>query len=377
MRVDRFLALSVLCAPVPSWLRYAPDQEQHFSTPVSHEQRFADELMGGSPCVNLGRREFQVLLNDFIRAFDSTGSTYVQGGLFDVGVRVDSGRVFLTDLTFSWEMNQRDEYAALFTTVAGAECLRRGIQYVAVSGPSLSVMSRVCGGAGGIFNDVNVGVFLYIEAKELVNNVSSMVDSVFSRRGTSVVLNAGCECFASTALNVRDIDDTYLDDFAHMLYRLHCRIAEGCVSELRSQTAYVVTSARGDPCVGTLWLMEIRPCAQRLGLGRLLLWRMIRSFYMYGCEKFVVSSAVSATQKLCKSMGFEIEMEDEEDTDCFMLSSEMEQRIEPSACGIHSISQASGEIFKLDAARFPQAVELNNQVSLDTRGGQAMDEGRV
>jgi hypothetical protein len=271
-------------------------------------------------------------------------------------------------------MNQRDEYTALFASVAGAECVRRGIQYVAVSGPSLSVMSRVCGGAGGIFNDVNVGVFLYIEAKELVDNVSSIVDGIFSRREKLVLLNSTCDCFASNALNVRDIDDAYLDDFAHMLYRLNCRIATGCASELQSQTTRVFTEVLGDPGVGMLWQIEIRPCAQRLGLGRLLLWRMIRSFLMYGCEKFVVFSAVGATQRLCESMGFHKEVDDDGNTNCFISYAEMEKKTEPSACGIHSISQASGEIFKLDAAKFPQAAELNNQVSLDTRGGQAMDE---
>ena len=385
LRVDRLLSSSVLSAPVPKWLpKYEPDQAQHFSTPESHEQRFSWDLMHESPSSFQGRKEFQLLLNSLINAFDKSGSTYVHGGVFDVDVSVDAeatyvhgevfdvhaNRVFLTDLTFGWEANQQNEYIALFAAAAGGECVRREIEYLCVSGPSLPIMSRVCDRADRFFHDENVGMFLYIEAKTLLDIVSPGISQVFSHRGPYVMLKSDGKCFESTALNVCDINNAYVDDFAHMLYRLHCRIAMGYNFDLLSQTSHVFIDYKfqDELKVGVLQMLEIRPCAQRLGLGRLLLWRMIRSFFMFGCEKFVVSSAVGATQQLCDSLGFQKEDGGDDDIDCFMMSDVMKTKVEPSACGINSVLSASGELFMLDTTKFPSASDLNNQEFVDARG---------
>ena len=89
---------------------------------------------------------------------------------------------------------------------------------------------------------------------------------------------------------------------------------------------------------------------------------------MFGCEKFVVSSAVGATQQLCDSLGFQKEDGGDNDIDCFMMSDVMETKVEPSACGINSVLSASGEIFMLDTTKFPSASDLNNQEFVDARG---------
>jgi len=375
LRVDRFIRLSMLEAPVPDWLVYSGDQRILFDSPVRHEASFKRRLLDLSPCVDAGLVGFGVHLSRLYMTIARRAATFIYGDMFDVSVSVEGDAVNLSDLTFGWMVDQREEYAVLVLVVALNACIFLGENVnLMIKGPSVLLVMT-------IFEKYSTGISSTPDGslRLKMNDITSFLtvhhhSSAFITYPPSVLLSPAWSFFQGGCLNVSDIHSMYLDDLARMLYRLHCRIMEGVNFGLYSQTVSVNVKFSEEGAVCSLTYVEIRPCAQRIGLGRLIIWRVVRSSAARRCKTCVVSCAVAATQTLCKRLGFVIGSQGEDgEADCSISGVDENPMEAPPTCSVDDLilshnAAHTAEYFELNPVLFPLSTDLNNQVMVNTRG---------
>ena len=364
----------MLGARVPAGLTYSRDQVKLFSDPAGHEKSFSENLLYSSLCKSEGLDEYAGLLSKLFNAIVSRRTTYVYGDMFDVNVCYKSGCVFLSDLVFGWMVDQRTEYVVLVFIIMCAAYYRvKDATSMSISGPSVSFIGDVCTGRN-ISYSLETNGSLSLEKSNILSFLSEIPSEyrrAFSSNAPDVVLRPECPFFIHGSVDVKNIHNDYISDFSRMLNRLHCRIVAGVDSGLQSQVCSMHVNFSDDGLICTLWFIEIRPCAQRLRLGRLVLWQMIRSCVQRGYSKFVVSSAVVATQNLCRQLGFTVgEMNDDDDggVDCSMSIDLMSKKKDPSVCGVDDLLKSFSEdlqFFELDPSKFPTSADLNDQAIAD------------
>ena len=373
LRLDRFFHLSMLGAPVPARLTYSPNQESLFLTPAEHEVSFSCNLLARSLCSSAGLEAYAELLSRLDDAIVSCKTTYVHGDMFDVNVCYNSGCVFLSDLVFGWMVDQRTEYVVLVFIIMCAAYRRVNEvkQSMSISGPSVSFIEDFCTGHNIIYSLESNGS-LSLEGSHILSFLSEIPSEyrrVFQSNAPEVVLRPECVFFSPGSVDVKNIHSDYISDFSRMLNRLHYRIVAGVESDLQSQVCSMNVSFSEDGQTCTLWYIEIRPCAQRLRLGRLVLWQMIRSCVQCGYRMFVVASAVDATQNLCLKLGFTVgDKHEDGGADCSMSIDLMSNKKDPSDCGVDDLLKSlSGDrqFVELDPSKFPTSAVLNDQATAE------------
>ena len=366
--VDRLWFLE---APVADGIEYDTAQTYLFGNAESHENSFADKLLAVAPCGKHGFTQFKVSVDQLMTCImqGTNVPVVVFGKTFDVKVQFSPSdqTITLSDIVFSWEVGQHQEFAVTVVLAAWTACVKRGdCIFLKFSGPSLHIIRNIL----QLDNpDDSNFISLALGDASVQGDFTEIKKNVVFRQDTGdlFLLDETHSCFKSESFAVHLVPAWYASDFANMLYTIHTRISASCSEiSLRISSIYVLISYKNN-CV-TLDIIEVRPCAQRLGLARCVLWRLIRSCHLKGISKLVVSCAVPATQQLCKKMGFSVGEVSDECADCEIMWGETAAFMEPASCGLESIipekAIAWPEFYNLVLA---DSSELNDQAALNKR----------
>ena len=366
--VDRLWFLE---APVADGIEYDNAQTYLFGNAKTHENSFADKLLTVSPCGEYGFARFKVSVDQLMTCIMQAKETNVPvfGKTFDVKVQFSplERTITLSDIVFGWEVGQHQEFAVTVVLAAWTACVKRGdCDFLKFSGPSLHIIGKILS-----VYDTSEFISLALNDASVQSAFIAIKQNVVFRQdiGDSFLLDENHPCFRSGSFAVDFVPAWYASDFANMLYTIHTRISASCREiSLRISVICVLLFYDSNSSTFTLDIIDVRPCAQRLGLARCVLWRLIRSCHLTEISKLVVSCAVPATQRLCRTMGFSVGAVSDDCAECEIGSKTMAEFMEPASCGLQSIipdeTTAWPEFYNLKLA---DSSELNDQSALNKR----------
>ena len=114
---------------------------------------------------------------------------------------------------------------------------------------------------------------------------------------------------------------------------------------------------------------EVRPCAQGMKLGRIIMYILVVYCVENKVDTLYVQCALKPTRALCQSMGFELVPGTQ--SDFFMPLTDMNARMLPEQCGLPAgllrRDKIHPNLFRMDRSCFPTADQLNDQEFVDAR----------
>jgi hypothetical protein len=361
-----------LTAAVPVWLQYDQDQITYFHVPKAHERRFShlfspleytDEWLG--PFIEDMHGSLlhcSLAVHNTIQCLHITMTT---------GLKLIPGQhgcaFSVYNLLFDHFVIKHGVHELIFWGHIH-ECFRRKLPTFIISNPA-PVVRRAFLELAGTYSFV----FSINDNKDLLLNFEE-IRKILGRIPDHVSATGYIERPVDpTTPDSIGITNDYLENFEYFLSRITVNPKGELERTYATEVARIFVE--GNKCedyVCELILaeIEVRPCAQGLGLGRLIMYVLILDCIENEIDVFQVSRALKPTQIMCKSMGFEYVKGTD---DCYSITlEEMKKRALPEQCGIPvgllSRDETNPTLFRLDRSRFPTAAELNDQDAVNARG---------
>ena len=401
-------------AAVPKWLVYDPSQVLFFGTPMAHERKFSGFLSTESyagPWVS-----------SFIKKLRSLESTTPTSDKISLSMTTCSDRLVLSQLIFDHQIVFYRIHELIFWSLVW-ECVDKQIELFVISSPAplvrkalidlailyhfefafdsaldmsidLKIMETLLSNVPAdvketncmnihnnppartrlvkllppTISDSNSG---YTTGSTVMNSVvaGSVIagSAVMSATNPSYYPTVTSTPSASTFSDHECISPNYLENFEYFL----CRINNTQIDQGRCDfiTDVAKISAEISHSVAKIFSLEIRPCAQRLQLGRLILYIFLVYCVRHEFKELYIDTAFTPTANLCKSMGFTLVKGTSYDYHINLDT--MHMFALPEQCGLrHGLLREDKDypgLFRLNPALFPTADELNDQRIVDDR----------
>jgi hypothetical protein len=361
-------------AAVPKWLIYDDQQIRCFGSPQGHENDYS---------YLYSRLHYA---NEWVASFiGNISSLYTDAYVAD--------DIYLV-LDLDWISEQRtftltvsnlifDHYVVLhrihelvFWTLIW-ECSCRNIEVLVISNPLPLVRQAFLK-----LTHTHCFYFLTNPGGDLILDIS--IIRLITSRIPDEVKATGCMRLEKTPPKINtqlkilpiasDIPDSfisqnYLDNFEYFLSRiLVARKGEGG-RHFNCEVARVYIDFKTCGNMVSLDIFEVRPCAQGLKLGRVIMYILVVYCVQNDVDTLYLRHAFSPTQSLCLSMGFK-PVRDLKSDFCMLLK-DMKARALPEQYGLPAgllrRDKIYSHLFRLDRSRFPTADQLNDQEFVDAR----------
>jgi hypothetical protein len=380
-------------ASVPKGLKYDSWQEGYFGPPQKHNDRFAERLNWPEYAQNIPGF-LRELGNSVSKLKGKKGSETIHCDIVSVGVKKHKvqaeGQSILTLSNLLFDhfgvLNRIPEM--LFWCVLSA-CSRTDITRLVISNPVQLVRNALLSLTSG--SDFHWDESLYHHDLSLSRaSIEQLLETVSDEIRESGCMDAVASSYEIELLRPhhdmmggrflgKSITRKNQENTEMLFARLMATPRNEFMYDVISEMARVVLETgqtydfylKTRKTVVILSRIEIRPCAQRLRLGRIILWVIIKLCIDNDYDKFIIDSAFQPTINLCTTMGFTLI----KGTACnYKISRmEMEARAKPEQCGlprgiISRDSQHRG-MFRINWDLFPTAAEMNDQRATDRRWG--------
>jgi hypothetical protein len=361
-------------AAVPKWLIYDGSQIRYFKRPHEHEEKFS--------------RWYSRLLYAY-----GWVATFI-GLLCSLSSREYVADNMYLVLNLDWVSKQRtftltvsnlnfDHYVVLyrihdlvFWTLLW-ECSCRNIQMLVISNPLPLVRQALLK-----LTHTYRFYFLTNPDGDLILDIA-IIRLILSRTPDEVKAT-GCMRLkkyppkATTRFNILliapDIPDgcisqNYLDNFEYFLSRILVARKGAGVRRFSTEVASVYIDFDRSGKSVSLDQFEVRPCAQGMKLGRVIMYILVVYCVQNDVDALYVQCALKPTKALCLSMGFGLVPGTT--SDFFLPLTDMNARVLPEQYGLPTgllrRDRIHPNLFRMDRSRFPTADQLNDQEFVDAR----------
>jgi len=367
-------------ASVPGWLSYDTSQNRYFGPKEEHEYEFAKMLNPDNYALHFPN--FLRKLRDLIRQSNNNQEPEtVHCNIISVQVtkRTEQGQSILTLSNLLFDhfavLNRMPEM--LFWCVLSA-CSCAGITRLVISDPVQLVRNALLPLPEGsdLSWDESLGPShdLSLSGASIEQLLETVSDEI--QETECIDPDASSDQIKLLLLydDIREgdsITEYCGDNFEIFLARLLKIPRDEFKFEVMSEVAVVRVQTSQTSLM--LTHIEIRPCAQRLRLGRIILYVLMCFCRENGYGYFIIDTAFEPTILLCTSMGFTLIPRSTCDYEISRMG--MEARAEPEQCGLPTglISRDSQHrgMFRINWDLFPTNAEMNDQRATDSRGGHS------
>lgn len=364
-------------AVVPKWLIYDEAQKRFFGTPRAHESRFQkffspgdyEDRWVGSVIEFLHRNES----SKFARILDKLSLT----------VSTEGGILNISYLMFDNYVVRYKIHNLIFWTLVW-KCFGKNIRMFVVSNPAPLVRRAFLEMASTYHFEFNIDSEQNLSIDgECIQRLLSNVPEDIEKTKCLIIPNLLYSQVPYSEFNLipptsplpdgMSVSQQCWENFEYFLSRIQATPVDYGDCFFTTEVAKLCMCPKGDFDMLIVRYIEIRPRAQRLKLGRMILHTIIEYCVNHNIKRLYVHTAYHHMATLCVSMGFK---KIEKTTNHYIiLLDEMKKRALPEQCGLPSgllrRDETHPSLFRLNRDCFPTADQLNDQAAVDARMGGA------